>query len=277
MNSIKELNSGTLFFCFGPPKSGTTLLQRLLNLHPDISCPSEHQFNLILDNLNGFIAKYNDALRQVDHMTGGQGATLISSNAIRSIFRDVVLNILQDAAVDRTFIGANDNRILNNLQFFDDLFLRPKMIAIFRNPFDTAVSSWHQNKRIGDEEILRQYGGLPEWVGKTCEWYERDIRGYLDFANSRDNTVLVKYENLVAQKKDNVRELLRFLGATENEDILDDMIEKSSIENFRKTSANPKFFRKGSMDFGKDEISDELRRELTDKHRVALQFLDYAK
>ena len=37
-----------LFFCGGIAKSGTTLLQRILNLHNDISCELEDDLNFLL-------------------------------------------------------------------------------------------------------------------------------------------------------------------------------------------------------------------------------------
>ena len=50
------------FFCFGFPKSGTTYLQMLLNSHPDLSCPSEHQLDEILNKLPSLITEYNKKL-----------------------------------------------------------------------------------------------------------------------------------------------------------------------------------------------------------------------
>ena len=35
------------FLCGGPPKSGTTLLQHCLDLHPELSCPPEVDLNFI--------------------------------------------------------------------------------------------------------------------------------------------------------------------------------------------------------------------------------------
>ena len=38
------------FFCGGPPKSGTTFLQRILDSHPDIGCSSEDDLQKLLNS-----------------------------------------------------------------------------------------------------------------------------------------------------------------------------------------------------------------------------------
>jgi len=134
-------SAAPLFFCFGLPKSGTTFLQRLLNLHPDISCPSEHQLESLRRNFELLFSEYNKALANVDSRTGGQGPTPVSADAVNEIFRHAVETMARDAAGGKRIAGLNDNGAARNLDFYDALFARPVMIAIFRNPFDMAVSA----------------------------------------------------------------------------------------------------------------------------------------
>src|SRR5262249_36736625 len=138
----------TLFFCFGLPKSGTTLLQRALNMHPQISCPSEHDFSGLRAAMQRVFEGYNKSLRVVDRRTGGQGATPVNPQTVEQVFRAAVEAIVWQAAGEKKIMGANDNTILENLHAYDQLFEHPKMVAIFRNPIDRALSAWHHNLRL---------------------------------------------------------------------------------------------------------------------------------
>ena len=74
------------FFCSGTPKSGTTFLQRMLDAHPEISCPSEQGTSEIAKNLRAFYVGYNDMLKIRDRRTGGQGIRPVSPQAVERIF-----------------------------------------------------------------------------------------------------------------------------------------------------------------------------------------------
>ena len=51
-----------LFFCGGIAKSGTTLLQKILNSHKDISCEFEDDLNFLLKEFISTPKMYNLAL-----------------------------------------------------------------------------------------------------------------------------------------------------------------------------------------------------------------------
>src|SRR5215472_3366949 len=88
----------TLFFCFGLPKSGTTLLQRALNMHPQISCPSEHDFSGLRTAFQRLFEGYNRGLQVADRRTGAQGATPVNSQTVEQVFRTAVEAIVRQAA-----------------------------------------------------------------------------------------------------------------------------------------------------------------------------------
>lgn len=119
----------TLFFCFGPPKSGTTYLQRMLNSHPEVSCPSEHQFDFLREGFTSLLNNYNNGLQLIDKRTGGQNATLVNTNTLSLIFRNSVEQIIKAAANGKPVIGANDNAVLNNLELYNTLFKDRKSVV----------------------------------------------------------------------------------------------------------------------------------------------------
>ena len=272
-----------LFFCFGAPKSGTTFLQRTLNLHPDISCPSEHQFSHIIQGLEKMLRDYQGILEAVDRRTGGQGVPPLEKETAAVIVRFTVEMLIRQAARHgERIIGANDNAIRRNLKLFDELFDHPKMIHIFRNPLDMAVSAWHHNRRLAKEEndpahekYMMQYGGFDGWVRQCANWFAADVAAWRTFAARRKNVVHIRYEDLVADKRNTLVKLLDFLGA-EYDDVLLDMIEReSSLERMRERSARPAFFRRGAMDMGGAEVSTALRRDVARIAADALAYLGY--
>ncbi len=278
-----SLDKGQLFFCFGPPKSGTTFLQRTLNLHPQISCPSEHQFNFTVSGLEKLVHSYQNTLQLLDRRTGGQGVSLMQKSTFTNIFRCYVTAMIKEAAKNgETIIGANDNGIRNNLELYDDVFNHPRLIYIFRNPLDMAISAWHHNLRLATEEndpahkqYVLQYGGFDGWVRQYAKWFTKDVNTYRTFSKNHRNIILVRYEDLVSQKRDTLRKIFDFLGADKSENILDSIKHKSSFSYMRKQSSNPAFFRSASTDMGAGELSAQLQRDVTEIAGDALKFLDY--
>ena len=59
-----------LFFCGGIAKSGTTLLQRILNLHNDISCEFEDDLNFLLQEFIRIHKNYNLRINQTANRIG---------------------------------------------------------------------------------------------------------------------------------------------------------------------------------------------------------------
>jgi len=133
------------------------------------------------------------------------------------------------------------------------------------------------NTKLGGESVrfMEQFGGFPEWVAKTCEWFEDAAQTFRRISDGRDNVLRVRYEDLATDKQETLSGILRFLGAETSPDILDAMIEGSSLEAFRAQSADPGFFRKGQVDFGAGDIPGDLRRSLMEKHKDAFDFLGY--
>ena len=82
--------SEQIFFCFGPPKSGTTFLQRTLNLHPDISCSSEHQFDFLLNQFQKVLEQYDHLRKVIDTRTGGQGVIPLSEVVRLKLFKVMI-------------------------------------------------------------------------------------------------------------------------------------------------------------------------------------------
>lgn len=278
----RDRQKRTLFFCFGPPKSGTTLLQRALNLHPQVSCPSEHRFVYLFEEFKKLVRDYNRTLELIDRRTGGQGATLVSDRSLCALCRATVEVIVQEAAQGKPIVGANENNILYNLGLFDSLFERPRLIAIFRNPIDKALSAWHHNLRLAREEndprhsqLMMQFGGKEGWLRQVAQYFNRDVAAWRSFVAGREHVHTVRYEDLVARRGETLRDVYSFLGAEADEATLEPIVAATALASMRAASQNPAFFRCGATSLGGDEVSAELRREIIDTTADALAWLGY--
>jgi hypothetical protein len=272
----------TLFFCFGPAKSGTTLLQRALNLHPEVSCPSEHDFTNLSAALENVFASYNNSLQIVDRRTGAQGATLLDNPTAIRIFKAAVRAIVEQAAGAKSIAGANDNRILLNLQAFDSMFDSPRMIAIFRNPIDSGMSAWHHNLRLAEEEhdashreFVSRHGGLDGWLRHVTEDFVARVANWRHFVQDRDHVHTALYEDLVADRPRSLRGVFAFLGARTDDATIASIVAATDFESMRRRSAQPGFFRRGAVDMGAGEVTPELRRELLARAGEAMHWLGY--
>lgn len=282
--SVASSSDRSLFFCFGPAKSGTTLLQYALNLHPQVSCPSEHNFTNLRASLGQVLAAYNETLGTVDRRTGGQGATLVSVATGTQVFRAAVEAIVRQAAGDKSIMGANDNSILRNLPLYDEVFEHPRMIAIFRNPIDQGLSGWHHNLRLAAEEndprhreSLARHVDLAGWLRHRAAHFAATVRAFRAFAEQRDHVHAVRFEDLVVHRVQTLRRVFTFLGASADDVLLQPIVAATTLEAMRGRSRYPAFFRRGATDYGLHEVSPELRRELLEQCADAMAWLGYAQ
>jgi hypothetical protein len=282
---MSEHSSPGFFLCFGLPKSGTTFLQRTLNLHPQVSCPSEHQLVRLSGQLDQLLADYSNTLTVVDRRTGGQGATIPDRNVSLEILRATILILSRSAAAGKPIHGLNDNAIFSSVSFADSLLNQPKMITIIRNPVDLAVSAWRHNHRLAREEpqqaaahlelLNNPAGTLDGYVLSRTGAYNSNVARFLDYAQDRPNILVVRYEQLVSNKKPELVRLFRFLGADTSDELIDRIVASSSPDEMARGSAHPEFF--GVSATGREgmKVSRTVRERALEESRAVLERLGY--
>ncbi|MCC6208209.1 MAG: sulfotransferase [Gammaproteobacteria bacterium] len=257
-------------------------MQRALTLHPQVSCPSESDCRSLYEGLSWVFGEFNKVLQLYDRRTGGQGAALVGGESVNAIFRSALETMMREAGKGKTIIGANDNNIIANLEFFNDLFDQPKLIAIFRNPVDQGLSAWHHNLRLAREEndprhsqLVTQFGDLVGWLRQSAQIFIQNVERWRAFSAGRDNVYMVRYEDLIAERKETMRGVFSFLGADTNSAILDGIVSETDIGRMRSKSSNPGFFRAGSIDMGIGEITQQLQSELYEMVSDAMERVGY--
>jgi hypothetical protein len=142
---------------------------------------------------------------------------------------------------------------------------RVPAVLLVRNPMDVVVSFHHHDQaqgglRLGDAPlstfVRHPRHGVPGWVRHTRSWLDRQVP-------------VVRYETLRSDPKPGFATLLSHLGVKIPEDLLEEALERSSLEEVRRAEMrgglNPakgfdpsfRFARKGSMGEGRETLSDE--------------------
>ena len=103
------------------------------------------------------------------------------------------------------------------------------------------------------------------------------LRLAYDFACSEysSNILLVRYEDLVSEKRKTLCKIIDLPGAENNMRILEHMEKQSDFPNVQRHSSNPDFFRSASTDMGEGAIAPELKQDIVKITGDAMQFLDY--
>ena len=189
-----SLNSERLIFIVGMPRSGTSLVERILSSHPDVHGAGEQTAMIAIayemerasaditrldtDQLNGYARKYLDHMQQL-----APGATRITDKLPDNFLRMGLINAL---------------------------FPDARVIHCRRHPADTCLSCYFQNF----SGVLAHTFDL-ESIGRYYLDYRRLMRHW--------ETVLplpiqdVEYEKLTAQPEIEIPRLLEFAGLSPHE------------------------------------------------------------
>lgn len=272
-----------LFFCFGPPKSGTTYIQCLLNSHPEISCPSEQHLEFLLRGMEGLFSEYNKGLVLTDQRTGAQGAFQVKYSLLRTMFGDAVRRIAQAAAPNKRVCGLSDNSILNNMPLFKELFPEARFIVIFRHPIPRAVSAWHHNINLSEQEnsslhreVNESAGSYEGWVLQVAKEFRDSVEAYKRTLAGLPNCMHITYEDLL-RSDECLRRTTEFLGASSDRKLIRSIRESNEIGAMRAASPRPHFFRNASTDFRDSSISEEVQERVEKITEHCLDFLGYPR
>ncbi len=190
-------------FVIGLPRSGTTLLERMLASHPRIIGVGEQSFARI-----GF-----------QHALAESGG-LLQSLAARPVHAAAGWHLrMLEERVQRLAIGRDGDRIVDKLP--DNYLLAGWLRIVFpgaaiihcqRDPRDVALSCWQtQFARI-------QWGFRLEHIAHRIEQHRRLLRHWR--ATIGDHLTEIRYERLVADPESELRRALAAIGVDWDPDVL---------------------------------------------------------
>ena len=275
-----------LFFCGGMPKSGTTLLQRILDLHPEISCNSEDNLEFLAQGFLDLHKKYNFILSLLASRTGAEKYKKID----KEVFLKNFFYLIKDIAINRNekvkFIGISDNNfLLKNLVNLSNVFSNSKTILIFRNPIDIALSAWDHNQRLYIKEKSEEHLNIMKIDGeldlnkyiihRSKLWNKKVKNLLLQIKKIPNKFLIITYEDLCMNKKKIIKKIFQHLGCSDDEVIISKIIDETSLEKMRKTSSDPSFFNKGRMNFGEKELDPSTIKSAINFSREGLDLIKF--
>lgn len=228
-------------FIFCLPRSGSTLLQRILMNHSEISSVAEPHFLLPLV----FASKKKGILTKYSHLSSHKG------------INDVIENLPNKHTDFNKYINEFSMNIYNSLsekesKYFLDktpryfwiipdiikIFPNAKFIFLFRNPIQIYASllTTFCNNRFN--KLYMFYNSLFEGVKLLSE-------GYVE---NSEKSICINYENLINNPEKSIKDLLTYLDLEFENEILDSFheqkikgksVDPTGIKDYKKIAVQP--------------------------------------
>lgn len=199
-------------FILSLPRSGSTLLQRILGSHEAIGTASEPWFLLPLL----YTLRERGVHAEYEHTVMAQGVRAFAQEYLpdgldtyRSAVHDLALRLYADAAPGKTYFLDKTPRYHHIANDLLGLFPEGRFIFLWRNPLAVAASlidtfgDGHWNLDVYSADLLR---GLPALVDA--------------YQAGGEQVTSTRYEDLVTRPLDEIERLLRYLGLPPDETVL---------------------------------------------------------
>lgn len=265
----------TKFFLCGPPKSGTTWLQLMLDAHPAVNCSGEgHLTDWVLAPLRKILMGYNEQLEQIN-------ALIYQDKASHDGFSERDFNDIARFIVDQRFarlharkplasvIGDKTPNYAYALGLLRTIFPDSRCVFLVRDPRDSVLSMFHQTRRLETTHTGRIYETDEEiFDGYLRKWVEVN-RLYLRHRAAHPGAAFhLRYEDLVADESASLRETLGFLGVAADERTVAACGEAGRFEllsggRARGQADNTSFFRRGEAGGWRVELGERAAAMIT--------------
>ena len=192
-------------FIVGFPRSGTSLLEQILGMHPEVTPLGE------LDGLLAIVTNsYKQQVRREDRYPRGLVDALPETGRLDGLlreYRDFYLETARRASGYQEGTPWFTDKLPHNaahIGLINLLFPDSPIIRISRHPLDSCLSAYFSNFTAG-----HSYTATLE---STARHYRHVMSSYSRVkAATGIETLEMKYEDLVRQQEDEVKRLLEFL------------------------------------------------------------------
>lgn len=192
-------------FVVGFPRSGTTLLETVLDAHPALSCMDERAYlQDLIDYMQAGGLRYPEDLGRLSP---------VQCTAMRALYRERVARHLPGAAATR-LVDKNPLNLLK-LPLLRRIYPNARIVLALRHPADVVLSNYMQNFRSP------VFVALCETLQSTARGYAATMDFWIDQHGLLGGDVFVShYEDLVADLPEQTRALADFLALPWHEAML---------------------------------------------------------
>ncbi len=243
-------------FLLGTHRSGTTLLQRILNSSEDVVIWGEHGgflsqvaeayfFNFEDKTILHNIPKYNNplhtpraTLRELKNPKSWPAwCNWYSQKELRDIFRSFIENFFNPPDLKKNvFWGFKEIKYgqgCRTLEMLSDLYPNAKFIFIIRNPIDIVAAHYfkHLKKRsgLGNQLTISQAKELKKdcefTMEQEAEAWRKQNNYFMDFKEKNSHkSFLVVYEDLISEPSI-AESVLKWLGVSYSTDKIFEILQ----------------------------------------------------
>lgn len=293
LQDLEGLQDKQLFFLGGFVKSGTTWIERLLDVHPEVACKGEAHFASLLEpTLRTAIAQYNavipdkgnwDRLNK-EGVEKTQTYEYSYTEEDFNRFTVLAIQLLMSKWSGSSTIRAVGEKTPNNALYFPrllQLFPRAKFIYIVRDIRDVIVSGWFFNLAINPEGTLSTFSSIHNYGVSIAKNWVQELANANKFVEQfKAQAMLVKYEDLWHEPQLHTKRLLQFLDVQDTDEFIKSCLQKTDFSNLsggRKRGAENRgsFYRKGIIGDWKNHLKRETLLEIEMYCGAMLDHLGY--
>ena len=201
------------FVILGFPRSGTTLLSRLLDAHPDVSCPPE---TYLLSSAARFLYEQKDVEGPPVGVVSGLGFLGFGAEDVMAPLRDMVFDFYRKIAGDASVWVEKTAIDVFHLEVLEPFLAgHVRFILLTRHPLDVVGSNMDLAEVMGaqltDIHALTKDVNSPH-EGLARAWINR-AEALKGFAERNAGTCLqLRYEDLLESPDATLEKLWQFMG-----------------------------------------------------------------
>lgn len=196
-------NGKNMVFIIGIPRSGTTMINNVLNNIPNVLSSGE---SWIMFGIHQF-GKVSNVHPANSQLVGQAIADFVDDDEVKQGFRSFVKTIINAKLqkANSTIFVDKTPRYYLIIDFIKSLFPEAKFVFFTRNPFDIAVS---YNKTWGIDICDHLAFGQGDDIAFDF------LIGFQNLANAMSipGSLTLKYENFVTNQRDAIKSLVEYLG-----------------------------------------------------------------
>lgn len=219
----------------GCPRSGTTLLRRILGAHPNVAAPGE-------TNLLTACARFLEGEPSVDGMEvgviNGLGFLGFEETDIVAPLRNMAFDIREKHAagqgksrwVEKTAVDAFHVDAIEKL-CGDDLYF----ICLTRHGLDAACSmnDWCEKAQTYPSELHDYIRRFPRPLEAFCHAWVDATTAVRSFAERHpDNAISIRYEDLIDNPANVLKDVFEFIEETWSEDLVETALSEPDAQGF---------------------------------------------